>query len=170
MNPVTPTPTRRLALAVLALAAWPAWAAPDEAALREAMARYAQAWNQRDVAAWTDLTTADLHYQETYLHTDEARQMTTRDRSRRAFDFAVSAFDFQWEPLRIHFRPDGSATAVMRVVQLALPRTGDKYAAVFETNPAIARWRVEGGRWKLYHYVTYAPYAREIVSTEGLMK
>lgn len=161
---------RRFVLAILALAALPAGAAPDEAALRDAMARYAQAWNQRDVAAWTGLTTADLHYQESYLHTDEARQMTTRERSRRAFESAITGFDFEWEPLRIHFRPDGSATAVMRVRQLALPRSGDKYAAVFETNPAIARWRVDEGRWKLYHYVTYAPYAREIVKTEGLMK
>ena len=161
---------RTTLLAALALCSLPAAAAPDEAALREAMARYAQAWNQRDVAAWTSLTTADLHYNESYLHTDEARQMTTRDRSRRAFESGMAAFDFKWEPLRIHIKPDGSATAVMRVVQLALPRTGGKYAAEFETNPAIARWRVEDGRWKLFHYVTYAPYAKEIVSTEGLMK
>jgi hypothetical protein len=162
--------TRRVVLAALALSALPAWAAPDEAALREAMARYAQAWNQRDVAAWNGLTSADLHYQESYLHTDESRQMTTRERSRRAFESAITGFDFEWEPLRIHFRPDGSATAVMRVRQFALPRSGDKYAAVFETNPAIARWRVDDGRWRLYHYVTYAPYAREIVRAEGLMK
>ena len=166
-----PTITRRAVAVWAACTALPGLAAaPDEAALREAMARYARAWNERDVAAWNELTTADLHYNETYLHTDEARQMTTRDRSRRAFESAITGFDFEWQPLRIHFRPDGSATAVMRVVQLALPKKQGKYAARFETNPAIARWRVEDGRWRLYHYVTYAPYAKEIVSNEGLMK
>jgi ketosteroid isomerase-like protein len=162
---------RRLFLTALVVAGTETWAsAPDEAALRKAMARYAQAWNRRDVAAWNNLVTADLHYNESYLHTDEARQMTTRDRSRRAFESAITGFDFEWQPLRIHFKPDGSATAVMRVVLLALPKTNGKYAATFETNPAIARWRVEDGRWKLYHYVTFAPYAREIVSSEGLLK
>ena len=94
--------------------------------------------------------------------------MNTRERSLRAFQSGIDAFDFKWEPLRIRFKPDGSATAVMRVVQLALPRTGDKYAAPFETNPAIARWRVEDGRWKLYQYVTYKPLAAGIARAEGL--
>ncbi len=161
--------SRRLLLAALAFGPLVAGAAPDEAALREAIARYERIWNERDVAAWKDAVTADLHYQETYLHTDPERQMTTRERSLRAFESAITGFDFKWEPLRIHMKPDGSATVVMRVVQLALPRTGGKYAATFETNPAIARWRVDEGRWKLYHYVTYAPYAREIVNTEKLM-
>ena len=156
------------ALAALALLIGLPARATDEAALREAMARYEQAWNQRDVGAWKNLVTADLLYQETYLHTDEARQMNTRERSLRAFQSGIDAFDFKWEPLRIRFKPDGSATAVMRVVQLALPRTGDKYAATFETNPAIARWRVEDGRWKLYHYVTYKPLAAGIAQAEGL--
>lgn len=162
-------PKRRLLLSSLVLVPWVTLAAaPDEAALRDAMARYERAWNTRDVAAWKKLVTDDLHYHETYLHTDPARQMTTRESSLRAFRSGIEAFDFKWEPLRIHFRPDGSATAVMRVVQLALPKTNGKYAGRFETNPSIARWRVEGGRWRLYQYVTYTPYAREIVSKEGL--
>ena len=162
--------SRRHFLPTLALCPFPAMSAPDEAALREAIARYERIWNQRDVAAWKNIVTADLHYQETYLHTDEARQMTTRERSLRAYQSGIDAFDFKWEPLRIRMKPDGRATVVMRVVQLALPRTGNKYAATFETNPAIARWRVEDGQWKLYHYVTYKEMAREIVSSEGLMK
>ena len=162
---------RRRLLAWTLLAALPVHAAPlGEAALREAIARYERTWNQRDVAAWKEQVTADLHYQETYLHTDPDRQMTTRERSMRAYQYGIDAFDFKWEPLRIHMKPDGSATVVMRVVKLALPRTGDRYAATFETNPAIARWRVEDGRWKLYHYVTFDAMAREIVASEGLMK
>ncbi len=139
--------TRRLFLVALAVASTVTFAAAlDEAALRQAMARYAQAWNQRDVAAWNNLVTADLHYNESFLHTDEARQMTTRDRARRAFESAMTGFDFEWQPLRIHFKPDGSATAVMRVVQRALPKTNGKYAATFETNPAIARSMAGRGR------------------------
>ena len=163
---------RRTVLAALSLAAvtalLDAHAAPDEAALREAITRYERIWNARDVAAWREAVTADLHYQETYLHTDEARQMTTRERSLRAFQSGIDSFDFSWQPLRIHIKPDGTATVVMRVVQNALPRTNGRYAATFETNPAIARWRVEGGRWKLYHYVTFAAQAREIVASERL--
>lgn len=166
-----PRTLRRCLLAWTLLAALPGYAAaPDEAALREAIARYERTWNQRDVAAWKEQVTADLHYQETYLHTDPDRQMTTRERSLRAYQQGIDAFDFKWEPLRIHLKPDGTATVVMRVRQFALPRTGDKYAATFETNPAIARWRVDDGRWKLYHYVTFAAMAREIVASEGLMK
>lgn len=157
-----------VAAAGAALAVRSVAAGRDEAALREAMAAYERAWNQRDVSAWKNLVTDDLHYQETYLHTDPDRQMTTRERSLRAFEGAITGFDFAWEPLRIRFKPDGTVTAVMRVVQRALPKTGGKYAATFETNPAIARWRVDNGRWRLYHYVTYAPYAQEIVRTEGL--
>jgi hypothetical protein len=160
--------SRRLILAALALCSLPAAPATDEAALRDAMVHYERAWNQRDVAAWKDLVTTDLLYQETYLHTDEARQMNTRERSLRAFQSGIDAFDFKWEPLRIYMKPDGSATAVMRVVQLALPRSNGKYAATFETNPAIARWRVVDGRWQLYHYVTYKGLAQEIVRAEGL--
>jgi hypothetical protein len=168
MNDSTMTLSRRGLLLAVACAPFGA-AAADEAGLREAMQRYARAWNERDIAAWKSLVTDDLHYQESYLHTDEARQMTTRDRSLRAFESAITGFDFEWKPLKIHFRSDGSATAVMHVVQRALPKTNGKYTAIFETNPAIARWRLVNGRWQMYHYVTYAPYAKQLVATEKLL-
>ncbi len=167
----TESPARRHLLVGALLAALTAQAAPvDEAALREAIARYERTWNDRNVEAWKEQVTADLHYHETYLHTDPDRQMNTRERALRAYQHGIDAFDFKWEPLRIHMKPDGSATVVMRVVQFALPRKDNKYAATFETNPAIARWRVEDGRWKLHQYVTFQPMAREIVATEGLLK
>jgi len=50
--------TTLIAGALLACAPLLAQAAPDEASLRDAMGAYERAWNQRDVAAWTALTTA----------------------------------------------------------------------------------------------------------------
>ena len=140
----------------------PTAAADDEAALREAIARYERAWNQRDVAAWKDLVTADLLYEETFTASLlESRKINTREKAQPVFEMSARDFSFEWVPLRILSKPDGSATAVMRIVQTAGTST-------FETNPAIARWRVEEGRWKLYHYVTHKPHAREIVRAEGL--
>ena len=137
-------------------------AAPDEAALREAIVRYQRAWTQRDVAAWKELVTADLLYEETFTAAlAESRKINSRERAQPIFEASARDFLFQWEPMRIRIKPDGSATAVMRVVQTANNSN-------FETNPAIARWRVEDGRWKLYHYVTHKPHAAEIVRAEGL--
>ena len=156
---------RRTALFVATLLAGVpalAQAAPDEAALREAIAAYERAWKQRDVAAWKGLVTADLLYEETFTTAlAESRRINSRERAQPVFETSARDFSFKWEPLRIVMKPDGSATAVMRIVQTANNVT-------FETNPAIARWRVEDGRWKLYHYVTHKPHAREIVSTEDL--
>ena len=145
------------------MAALPVLAAPpDEAALREAVAAYERAWNQRGVAAWRALVTADLLYDETFTAAlAEGRKLNSRERAQPVFEMSARDFSFKWETLRIHAKPDGSVTAVMRVVQTA-------GGTAFETNPAIARWRVEDGRWKLYHYVTHKPYAREIVRAEGL--
>jgi hypothetical protein len=41
-------------------------------------------------------------------------------------------------------------------------------AASFTTDPAITRWRLESGRWKLTHFITHLAYAKEIVAEEGL--
>ena len=140
----------------------PSAAAADEAALREAIARYERIWNERDVAAWKEAVTADLLYEETFTTALlESRRINSRERAQPVFELSARDFSFKWEPLRIVMKPDGSATAVMRVVQTA-------NNATFETNPAIARWRVEDGRWKLYHYVTHKPQAREIVASERL--
>ena len=106
--------------------------------------------------------TADLLYDETFTAAlAEGRKLNSRERAQPVFEMSARDFSFKWEPLRVHAKPDGSVTAVMRVVQTA-------GGTAFETNPAIARWRVEDGRWKLYHYVTHKPYAREIVRAEGL--
>lgn len=162
MNP----PSRRnlLVLASLAgLGAPAALAATGEAALREAIARYERIWNERDVAAWKDAVAADVHFEETFTAAlAESRKINSRERAQPVFESSARDFRFKWEPLRIVMKTDGSATTVMRIVQTA-------NNASFETNPAIARWRIEDGRWKLYHYVTHKPHAREIVRAEALM-
>lgn len=151
-----------LALAALAFGSPIAAAAPNEASLREAIVRYERIWKERDVAAWKEAVTADLLYEETFTTAlAESRRINSRERAQPVFEASARDFSFTWEPLRIVMKPDGSATAVMRIVQTA-------NNATFETNPAIARWRFEDGRWKLYHYVTHKPHAREIVASERL--
>jgi ketosteroid isomerase-like protein len=163
---------RRHALiaALAALAAPAAFAqAGDEAALRETIARFQQAWNARDIAAWEQLVTDDVLLQETYYHTAESRQINNRERSRPQFENNFKSFDLDWTVQRIKLLPEGRAIAVMTLRQHALPRGADgRYAASFTTDPAITRWRLEGGRWRLAHLVTHQAYAREIVSKEGL--
>jgi len=163
---------RRHALiaALMAVAAPATFAqSSDEAALREAIARFQKAWNARDMAAWEELVTDDVRLQETYYHTDEARQINNRERSRPQFENNFKSFDLDWTVQRIKMQPEGRATAVMTMRQHALPRGADgRYAASFTTDPAITRWRLEGGRWRLAHLVTHKAYAREIVAKEGL--
>ena len=160
MNTLSRRTLLALSWTVLAIPAQSA--EPGEAALREAVAAYERAWNQRDVAAWRALVAADLLYEETFTAAlADSRKINSRDRAQPVFETSARDFSFKWEPLRIHAKADGSATVVMRVVQTA-------GGTAFETNPAITRWRVEDGRWKLYHYVTHKPQAREIVRAEGL--
>lgn len=162
-NPLHALSRRRLlALAPLALFTSLHAATPGEVQLRSAIAAYERAWKQRDVAAWRGLVTADLLYEETFTASLlESRRINSRERAQPVFEISARDFTFRWEPLRIVTKPDGSATVVMRIVQKAGGST-------FETNPAIARWRIEDGRWKLYHYVTHKPHAAEIVRAEGL--
>jgi ketosteroid isomerase-like protein len=166
-----PIQRRQAVLALLMAVAAPAAYAQsaDETALREAIARFQQAWNGRDIAAWETLVTDDVRLQETYYHTDESRQINNRERSRPQFENNFKSFDLDWTVQRIKMLPDGRATVVMTMRHHALPRTADgRYAASFTTDPAITRWRQEGGRWRLSHFVTHKAYAREIVDKEGL--
>ena len=140
-----------------------------EAALREAIAGFQRAWNARDMAAWEALVTDDVRLQETYYHTDESRQINNRERSRPQFENNFKSFDLDWSVQRIKMLPEGRATVVMTMRHHALPRGADgRYAASFTTDPAITRWRLEGGRWRMAHFVTHQAYAREIVAKEGL--
>lgn len=172
MNPTTLS--RRKLLCVLPslmglLATRPVLAATDEAALRDAIERFRQAWNARDMTAWEQLVADDMHLQETYYHTAESYKINTRERSRPQFENNFKSFDLEWSVQRIKLLPDGRATVAMKMVQHALPRGADgRYAGSFVTDPAITRWRVEGGQWRLHHFVTFQPQAREIVSKEGL--
>lgn len=162
---------RRAVIVALMIVAAPALLAQssDETALRDAIARFQAAWNARDIAAWEQLVTDDVLLQDTYAHTDESRQINTRDRARPQFETNFNSFDLDWSVQRIKILPGGRATAVMTMRQHALPRAADgRYAASFVTDPAITRWRLEGGRWRLAHLVTHKPYAREIVAKEGL--
>lgn len=166
-------PSRRQLLVALGpLLALPRVAAAqtaDEAALRDAIARFQQAWNARDMAAWERLVTDDVHLQETYAYTSESRQINNRERSRPQFENNFRSFDLDWAVKRIKLEPGGRATVAMTLRQHALPRGADgRYAGSFVTDPAITRWRLEGGRWRLAHFVTHGHQAREIVRSEGL--
>ena len=141
----------------------------DETALREAIGRFQKAWNARDMAAWDQLVTDDVLLQQTYTHTDESKQINNRERSRPQFESNFKMFDLDWTVQRIKLSPDGRATVVMTMRQHALPRGADgRYAASFTTDPAVTRWRLEGGRWRMSQFVTHAGSARDVISKEGL--
>jgi hypothetical protein len=134
-----------------------------EASLRDAIAHYAQAWNTHDLAAWTTFLTADVDYGDPYSWGGKGR-----DGAVAKYEYNLKNQDLKWEAVRLKLMPDGTATVLMRTEFGVLPITDGKYKLVFKTYPAISRWRIEDGQWRMFFFTTLDSRAAEIVRTEGL--
>ena len=136
----------------------------SEAALRETIAQYEQAWNRHDVKAWASFLTADVAYTDVYA----LRRVAGRDAAIARYGYTVEPQDLKWVVVRGKMLAGDTATVVMRTEFGVLPFVNGKYKTVFKDFPAISRWRVEGGQWRMSFFTSFSVRGAEIVKSEGL--
>jgi len=64
--------------------------------------------------------------------------------------------------------PDGTATVAKTIAVSYLPKTDGKYRMVFESNPAISRWKKEGSTWKMFFFTSHEGWARDQLKKDGI--
>lgn len=159
-----------IAVTVSAIAKWTsvcaeAAAQATEASLREAMRKYVVAWNRHDVQAWSSMLTEDIWYTET---TDFYERLKGKKGVVLFFKDVVKTTDLTWEVIRLRMMPDGTATVVLRHVSLVPPKVNGKYKLTLESVPSVARWRFEGGRWKMFFFTTHKGTALDALKKDGM--
>ena len=145
---------------------WPqAPASPTEASLRSAMLRYVAVWNSHDVAAWSALLTDDVWYTEA---PDYYQRSKGKPNVLAFHGDSVKTSDILWDIKRIKIQADNTATVVLVHTANILPKTGEKYATSFISDPAVSRWRLEGGQWKLHYFTSHKGMALDVMSKDGM--
>lgn len=140
-------------------------ARPDEASLREAIAHYVATWNRHDMAAWSALLTDDIWYTEA---DDFYQRMKGRAAVIAFYGDLVRTTDLKWDLTRVKTMPDGTASVLLRHFALILPKTGSRYASTFESTPSLSRWRIEGGRWRMFYFTSHKGTALAEMKKDGL--
>ena len=138
---------------------------PTEASLRETIKRYVSAWNSHEVQAWSSFLTDDVWYTEAI---DYYQRMKGRQAVLAFFGDTVKTSDIVWDVQQVKMMPDGTATVVMRHVSNILPKTGEKYASSFESVPSVSRWRMEGGRWRMFYFTSHKGTALAEMQKDGI--
>ena len=136
-----------------------------EASLREAITSYVATWNSHDMQAWAAMLTDDIWYTEA---TDYYQRMKGRQAVLASFGDLVKITDLKWEITRVKMMPDGTATVVLSHFALILPKTGDKYSSSFESSPSVARWRIEGDRWRMFFFTSHKGSALDAMKKDGI--
>jgi ketosteroid isomerase-like protein len=148
-----------LAALAWALLSAPAPAHADEAAVRQASEALVAAWNRHDPQAWSAFVAEDVWYAET----DDSIYKRFRGRAKILGDlkFSIEGSDLRWDVVRTLTRPDGVVAVVLVQHMSMLPKTDGQYAAVFSSDPSLARWRRDGdGRWRLVFFTSHEGWAR----------
>ncbi len=140
-------------------------AAATEASLRSAAEKYVATWNRHDVSAWAMLLADDIWYSETL---DWYKRMTGRKAVIAYHGDLVKTTDLKWEIVKYKFLPDGTATMVVKHHAQFLPKTGGKYASSFVSDPTVARWRVEGGQWRMFFFTSHKGSAIDAMKKDGI--
>lgn len=157
-----------LALPLLSTGARPQTAAaPTEISLRSAMVQYVATWNSHDVAAWSALLTDDIWYREV-VATDYYERSKGKPNVLSVHGDSVRNSDIVWEIKRVKIQPDNSATVVLIHTANILPKTGEKYASSFVSDPTVSRWRLEGGHWRLYYFTSHKGLALDAMNKDGM--
>jgi ketosteroid isomerase-like protein len=164
--------TRRCAVCFLAVGALFAWRptysqgkAVASEALEAALEAYVKTWNRHNVNAWAATLTEDIWYTEA---TDYYQRMKGKKAVIAFSGDLVKTSDLKWEIVSIKMMPDGTATVVLRHHALILPKKGDKYASAFESTPTLARWRIEGGEWKMFYFTSDKGTALSEMKKDGV--
>lgn len=136
-----------------------------EAALRQTVSAFFEAWNRHDVAARAEFFAEDIEWVFVYSDLKKGRANVSTYGSTFVRDYDVS---FEVAGLKLQ---DGGrrATLVLRGQYLELPVRDGKYVRIWNRYPLLMRWRVEGGAWRLYYANEHVPAATEIAKSEGLI-
>jgi ketosteroid isomerase-like protein len=136
----------------------------SEHALRESFAAFQAALTSRDVPALTQFLTADAVW------------VFPQSNSKDSLDAVASyvatflnSFDLRFEIVRLRmYESNARATLVLRGQHLGLPKQDGKYAMVWNREPLFARWRLDGGKWRLYYMTDNPTEASAMAKAEGL--
>jgi uncharacterized protein (TIGR02246 family) len=139
--------------------------AVEEQDLRKALVQYEQAWNGHDVNAWSNFLTDDIWFTQAW---DSYGRQKGRENAVNLFKSNFLDSDLTQHVDRVRFMPDGTATVAMRVSFSYLPKTDGKYRIVFDKDPAISRWRKEGGRWRMFFFTSDKGWAIDQLKKDGL--
>ncbi len=139
--------------------------AASEALLRDTISQYVAAWNRHDVRAWAEFFTDDIWYTEAV---DWYKRFQGRQAVIASFQDAVKESDLLWEVKRVRVMPDGTATVVVRHVAQILPKTGNNYRSSFESDPSVSRWRLEGGKWRMFFFTSHKGTALSEMKKDGV--
>ena len=137
----------------------------SEASLRSAIAKYVATWNSHDPVAWSAFLTDDVWYTEAmdYYQRSKGKQNVVAIQGEN-----VKSSDIVWQVKRVKIQPDDSATVVVVHTANVLPKSGDKYSSTFVSDPAVTRWRIEGGQWKLFYFTSHKGTALDVMSKDGV--
>ncbi|MGJ7494758.1 nuclear transport factor 2 family protein [Variovorax sp. RT4R15] len=136
-----------------------------EAAVRDTIARFEAAWNRHDVKAWLALMTEDVWFTAA---SDFYGRMKGKEAVRAFFEYDVKNTDLRWEIKQLKMMPDGTASASLRHTALLLPKVDGKYKREDVSDPCLSRWRLEGGRWRLFFFTAYKGLAISEMKKDGL--
>ena len=136
----------------------------SESVLRETIERYYASWNRHDAAAWGEFLTADVHWMFPYANSKQSREAVV--------DYGahlMKMYDSKFEVVRLRLYDNGNrATVILRGQHLDLPLRDGKYLRAWNRDPVIARWRVDGGSWRLYYMNENTTEAAALAKAEGL--
>lgn len=155
---------RCAAAAAVALAAVPASAqtSGDEAAVRATLTQCVDAWNRHDPAGFgSACLTDDVWFSED--NDSFYKRWRGRAQVLGLFDYNIRNSELQWEVMRIRLLPDGTVAVQLKQRIGILPRTGDRYAQVFNSDPAFARLRSDEGAWKVFFFTSHGGWARSLL-------
>ncbi len=136
-----------------------------EASLRKAVGQYVAAWNRHDVPGWASFLADDIWYTEAI---DYYKRFQGREAVITSFQSSVKETDLHWEVKRVRIMPDGTATAVVKHVAQILPKTNGKYKSTFDSDPSISRWRLQGGKWRMFYFTSHKGTALAEMKKDGV--
>jgi len=139
--------------------------ASAEADVRSAIAQFEKAWNQHDVDAWLAQMTEDVWFTQTL---DYYERMKGKKAVKTTFEYDVKNTELKWEVKRVRIMPGGTASVVLRQVGLIPPKVDGKYKREDVSEPSFGRWRLEGGKWKLFFFTSNKGWALDEMKKDGL--
>ena len=136
-----------------------------EATLRDTIVQFEKAWNRHDVNACLASMTEDVWFTQSL---DHYGRMKGKAAVKTAFEYDVKNTDLRWEVKAVRMMPDGTASVVLRQVGLIPPKTDGKYKREDVSDPSLSRWRLEGGKWRLFFFTSHKGWALDEMKKDGM--